>query len=99
MHEQVHCCDEAANRQLGLLSHLSSFHGGMFKLTVKFDAGLLPYLLSHFECDDHTVHMLTQWHVPPPLTSTVMLSLFTHVHSSLLFLAARLHPCWANCAH
>ena len=50
-------------------------------------------LLSHFECDGYTVHMLTQWHVPPPLTSTVKLSLFTHAHSSPLFLAARLHQC------
>ena len=40
--------------------------------------------------------MLTQWHVPPPLTSTVKLSLFTHVHSSPLSLAARLHQCHAN---
>ena len=27
----------------------------------------LLYLLSHFECDSHTVHMLTQWHLSPPL--------------------------------
>ena len=30
----------------------------MFKLNVKFDAYLLLYSLSHFECDSHTVHML-----------------------------------------
>ena len=40
------------------------------------------YLLSHFECDSHRVHMLTQQHPPPTLTSTVKLSLVTHVHSS-----------------
>ena len=63
----------------------------MFKLNAKFDADSLPYfyLLSHFEC---TVHNLTQWCLPPPLTSTVKLSLFTHVHSSPLSLA-RLHQC------
>ena len=52
----------------------------MFKLNAKFDADSLLYSLSHFECDGHTVHILTQWHLPPPLTSTVKLSLFTHMH-------------------
>ena len=51
----------------------------------------LLYSLSHFECDGQTVHMLTQWHLLPPLTSTVKSSLFTHVHSSPLSLVARLH--------
>ena len=40
--------------------------------------------------------MLTPWHLPPPLTSTVKLSLFTHVHSSPLSFTARLHRCRAN---
>ena len=70
------------------LSHPNSFCGGIFKLNTKLDADSLLYLLSHFECDSHTVHMLTQWHPPPPLTSTVKSSLFTHVHSSPLFLAS-----------
>ena len=74
-----------------LLSHLNSFRGGMFKLNAKFDADLLLYSLSHFECDGHTVHMLTQWYLLSPLTSTVKSSLFTHVHSSPLSLAARIH--------
>ena len=56
----------------------------MFKLNAKFDADSLLYLLSHFECDSHTVHMFTQWHLPPPLTSTVKSLLFTHVYSSSL---------------
>ena len=56
----------------------------MFKLNTKFDADSLLYLLSHFECNSHTVHRLTQWHLPPPLTSIVKSSLFTHVHSSPL---------------
>ena len=48
--------------------------------------------------------MLAQWHLPlsptqpPPLTSTVKLSLFTHEHSSPLSLAARLHRCCTNCS-
>ena len=65
-------------------------------MNAKFDADSLLYLLSHFECDDHTVHMLIQWRLPPPLTSTVKSSLFTHTHSSPLSLAARLHPCHVN---
>ena len=51
----------------------------MFKLYTKFGADSLLYLLSHFEWNGHTVHMLTQQHLPPPLTSTVKSSLFTHV--------------------
>ena len=52
----------------------------MFKLNTKFDADSLLYSLSHSECDGHTVHMLTLQNLLPPLTSTVMLSLFTHAH-------------------
>ena len=76
-----------------LLNHPNSFHGGMSKLNTKF---LMFHLLSHFECDSDTVHMLTQWLRPRPLTSTVKLSLFTLVHSSPLSLAARLHRCHAD---
>ena len=36
---------------------------------------------SHFECDGHTVHMLIQWRLPPPLTSTVKSSLSMQVLS------------------
>ena len=65
-------------------------------LTQKFDAETLLYSLSHFEWDSHTVHMLTQWHLLPPLTNTVKSSLFTHANSSPLSLAASLHRCRAN---
>ena len=84
----AHCCS--------LLNHLYSFHGGMLKFNTKFDAGLLLYSLIHFECNSHTVHMLTQQHLPPPLTSTG--KFFTHAHSSSLSLATRLHQCYANCS-
>ena len=92
MHKQA-----AANHQLpnicGLPNHLNSFHRGMLtqKLNTKFDADSLFYSLSHFECYSQTVHVLTQQHLLPPLTSTVKSSLFTHVHSTPLSLAARLH--------
>ena len=51
---------------------------------------------SHFECNSHTVHIFTQWHLLPPLTSTVKSSLFTHEHSSPLSLTARLYQCCTN---
>ena len=60
------------------LNPLNSVHGGVFKLNAKFDADLLLYLLSHFECHGHTVHMLTQWCLPPPLTSAIKSSVIVH---------------------
>ena len=42
-----------------LRNHLNSFCGEMFKLNAKFGADSLLYSLSHFECNGHTVHMLT----------------------------------------
>ena len=98
MHEQACCRDEAANHQLPItaaswiiqiiaVEECSSW----MQILWRFIA-----LFAHFECSGHTVHMLTQRHLPPPLTSTVKLSLFTHAHSSPLSLAARLHWCHTN---
>ena len=55
-------------------------------------------------CSTHSVilnAMATHhtWHLPTSLTSIVKSSLFTLVHSSPLFLAARLHRCHTNCSH
>ena len=75
------------------------FRGGMFKLNAKFDTDPLLYLLSHFEYDCHTVRMLAQRCLPPPLTSTVKSPLFMHIHSSSLSLAARLHRYHKNISH
>ena len=91
-------CQSPVAHSCGLLNHLNSFHGGMPKLNAKFDADPLFYSLSHCECNSHTVHMLTQCRLPPPLTSPVKSSLFIHVHSSPLSLAARLHQRHANCS-
>ena len=71
MHEWVHCCDEAANYQLPIAAAfwiiwIVSMEEWMFKLNAKFDVDSLLCLFSHFECDGHTVQILTQWHVPPP---------------------------------
>ena len=70
----------------------------MFKLNEISDADSLLYLHSHFECCSYTIHMFTQWHLLPPLTSTVRLSSFTHVCSNPLSLAARLHQRHTNCS-
>ena len=54
-----------------LLNHPDSFHRRTFKLNTKFDADLLLYSLSHFECDAtqytcsligiYRPHWLAQW--------------------------------------
>ena len=93
------CCDEAANHQLPLaagfwiiwivsMEECSSLMQNLVQICF--------YLPIHFECDSHTVHMLTRWHSPTPWTGTVKSSLSTHAHSSPLSLAARLHQCHAN---
>ena len=92
-------CQSPVAHSCSLLNHPNSFHRGMFKLNTKIDADLLLYLLSHLECHGHTVHMLTEQRLPPPLTSAVKLSLFTCAHSSPLSLAARLHRCRTNLSH
>ena len=81
-----------------LLNHPNSLCRGMFKLNTKFDADSLLYSLSHFECDGHRVHILTQWCLLLPLTSTMTSSLFMGAHSSPISLAAGLHHCCANCS-
>ena len=103
MHKQAHCCDEAASHQLPTASAFWIIPivstEKCSSLTGNFGADLLLYSLSHFECNGYTVHVLTQRHLPPPLTSTVKSSLFTHAHSSPLSLAARLRRCHANHSH
>ena len=50
-------CQSPVAHSCGLLNHLNTFCGGMFKLNTKCDADSLLYSLGHFECDGHTVHM------------------------------------------
>ena len=88
-------CQSPVAHTCSLLNHPTTFCEGLFKLNAKFDANSLLYSLN-FECDGHRVHMLTQRHLLPTLTSTVKLLLFTHAHSSPLSLAARLHWCHTN---
>ena len=53
-------CQSPVAHSCGLLNNSNSFCGGMFKLNAQFLADLLLYLVSHFECDGHTAHMLIQ---------------------------------------
>ncbi|KAF6086266.1 hypothetical protein HJG60_008461 [Phyllostomus discolor] len=95
----VMSCQSPAVCSCGLLNHPKSFHRGTFKHHAKFDIDSLLYSPGHFKCDGHTVHMVSQWCPPPPLTNTVKSSLFTHAHSSPLSVAARLHQCRTNRSH
>ena len=103
MHEQAHCRDEAAHRQspiaaafwiswIVFMEECSSLMQNLMQIRCSTNS-------SHFDYNGHTIHMLTQQHLLPPLTSTVKLSLFTHAYSSPLSLAARWHQCHTNCSH
>ena len=103
VHEQVHCYDEAANHQLPIAAAF-----WMISIVFAEECPNLMQNLMQIHCSTHSVilnamatpgHMLTQQYLPPPLTSTLKSSLFTHVHSSPLSLAARLHWCCANRSH
>ena len=92
MHEQVHCRDEAANHQLPIAAAFWIIWIVSMEECPSSMQNLMQIL-----CSIHSViWMLTQRHLPPPLTSTVKSSLFMHAHSSPLSLAARLHWCRAN---
>ena len=64
-------CQSPGAHTCGLLNHLNSFCGGMFKLNSKFDAHLLLYLISHlsamvtqYTCSVNSAyhpHWLLQW--------------------------------------
>ena len=68
-HFYLHCTHCGIHESL--LNYPNSFRGRMFKLITKFDADLLLYSLSRLECNSHTVHLPTQWALPPSLTSIV----------------------------
>ena len=89
-------CQSPVAQSCDLLNHPNNFCEGMFKLNAKFDADWSLYSLRHCDYDSHILHRLTQWCLPPPLTSTVKPSFFTHAPSSPFFLVARLHRCHSN---
>ena len=100
MHEWACCHEEAANHQLPTASAFWIIWIVSVEECSSLKQNLMQIqfaLLTHFECDGHTVHMLTQLCLPPPpLTSTVKSPLFMHTHSSPL---SRLHQCGEDCSH
>ena len=101
-HEQVRCFDEAANHQLPVAGGfwiIRIVSGEECSSLMQNWCRFVALLAQSFWMWQPHRHMLTQKHLPPPLTSTGKSSLFTHTHSSPLSLAARLHWCWANHSH
>ena len=92
MHEWVHwwSCQSPVAHSCSLLNHLNSLHRGMLKFNAVFDAYSLFYSQLFWMWWPHATHAHSVASTAP-LTSTVKSSLFTHVHSSPLCLAARLH--------
>ena len=99
MHEQGLCPGQAANHQLPIAVAFWIIQIVSTEECSSLTQNLMHYSLSHFECDSRTVHRLTQQCLPPPLTSTVKSSLFTHAYSSPLSLATRLHWFCTNPSH
>ena len=102
MHEWACCGDEAASHQLCM----AAASWIIWIVSLEECSSLMQNLmlihcptLRHFECDSHTVHMLTQWRLLHPLTSTVKLSLFMHAHSSPSSLSARLYRYHTNSSY
>ena len=97
MHEQVCCCDEAANHQLPIavtfsiiltvcMEECSSLMQNLMQICCSTCSVILNVRDMQYICS-------LNGHPPPPLTSTVKSSLFAHAHSSPLSLAAPLYQC------
>ena len=99
MYEQVCHCGEAANHQWAIAAAF-----WIIWIVSVEECSSLTQNFTQICCSTqlfwmrwpHSTH--TQWCLPPPLTSTLKSSLFTHAHSSPLSLAARLHHCCTNCS-
>ena len=100
MHEQAHCHDEAASHQLPTAAAF-----WIIWIVSMEECSSFTQNFMQFRCSTHSAILnaaatqYTQQSLQPPLTSTVKPSLFTHVHSSPLSLAARWHQCHVNCSH
>ena len=95
MHEWAHCRDEAANHQWPIAvafwiirivstEECSSLTQNLMQICCSTCSVVLNATATQDTCSLNGVYY-------PPLTSTVKSSLFMHVHSSPLCLAARLH--------
>ena len=89
-------CQSPVAHSYGLLNHLNSFCGGMFKVNTKFDADSLFYILNVMTTQNtcslngiYCPHWLVQW-------SHHHSCMDIPVHTWTLSLAARLHWCCTN---
>ena len=103
VHEWAHCCDEAANHQLPIAAafwitlmvsseECSSLMQNLMKIYCSTLSVILNVVATQYTCSENGAYhpqWLVRWHC----------HWFMHVHSSLLFLVARLHQCCANCSH
>ena len=103
MHGRACCHDEATNYQL--LPMAVAFWIIRMVSTEEVQAEhkmwcrFVPLLAQSFWMWwPHSTHAHQQC-LPPPLTTTVKSSLFTHVHSSSLSFSAKLRRCGTNCSH
>ena len=77
----LHCCDEASSHQLPIAATFWMIQ----IISAEECSSVMQMMHIHYytcsiilnACKGHTVHVPTQWHSPPPLTSTVKSSLFT----------------------
>ena len=102
MHEWACCCDKAANHQLPIaavfwiiqivsVEESSNLTQNLMRIRCSTQSVILNAIATQYTCALNGIY-----HSTPPLTSTVKSSLFMHVHSSPLSLAARLHRCHTN---
>ena len=103
MHEQAHCCDEAANHQLPIaeaswiiqivsMEECSSLTQNLVQICCSAHSVILNAMATLYTCSLNSMYS-------PPMISTVKLSLFMHVHPWPLFLVSRFHQCCANHSH
>ena len=101
MHEQAHYYDEAANHQLPIavafwiiwissVEECSSFMQNLMYIHCSIHSVISNAMATQYTCSLNDVYS-PHW--------LVKSSLFTHEHSSPLFLTARLHLCHANHSH
>ena len=99
--EWVHFCGEATNYQLPIgtafriiqivsMEECSSLMQNLIQIHCCTHSVILNVTATQYTCSFSEIYH------PPPVTSTVKSSLFTHAHSSPLSLAARLHHSYVN---
>ena len=89
-------CRPLVTHSCGLLNHLNSFLRNVQAWCSIQCRSVVLLTQSFWMRQPHSAHTHLRA-LPAPLATTVKSSLFVHVHSSPLSLAAKLHRCIANC--